>query len=101
VTENCLVISGEVAKAPSCRTSPAGIAHCQFYVRHNSLQMEAGFSRQAHCYLAVVVSGERSQQFALNLTQGMQVRVSGFLTMHKTRNGLDKLVLHANEIEMI
>lgn len=101
MTENCLVICGEVAKAPKRRTSPAGIEHCQFYLSHRSNQLEAGFSRLAHCYIAVVAAGELSHQIALTLTQGMQVRISGFITSHKTTAGVGKLVLHANEIEMI
>lgn len=92
-------MSGVVVKSPKRRTSPAGIEHCQFYLDHSSHQIEAGFSRHAHCYMAVVAAGEVSQQVAL--TQGTQVRVSGFITSHKTQAGFGKLVLHANQIEKI
>jgi len=94
-------MSGLVYKAPKRRTSPAGIEHCQFYLEHSSNQVEAGFSRLAHCYITVVAAGDISQKVTLTLTQGTQVRVSGFITSHKTQAGIGKLVLHANQIEII
>ncbi len=99
--ENQLVLQGALLKAPKRSTSPAGVPHCFFEIEHRSNQLEAGFNRQAWLRLGVVVSGEASQHLTHDLSIGSQVRVSGFLTSHKTSSGLGRLVLHANHIEKI
>jgi len=63
--------------------------------------MEAGFSRQAWCRMPVVVSGQQSQALTQRLTVGSQITVQGFVSSHQGRNGLNKLVLHAEQIELI
>jgi primosomal replication protein N len=99
--ENHLQITGVVAKPPKLSTSPAGIHHCQFSLDHRSEQVEAGLKRQAYCRIKVVVSGDWSKQLTRDLTEGCNIKVTGFLNRHESHNGLPMLVLHATQIEMI
>ncbi|MGL5007557.1 MAG: primosomal replication protein N [Plesiomonas sp.] len=101
MTANRLVLSGTVCKIPKRSVSPAGIPHCQFVLEHRSEQQEAGFSRQAWCRMVVVVSGQASQANTHRLAVGSNLMVTGFITQHQTRNGLNQLVLHAEQIEFI
>jgi primosomal replication protein N len=101
VTENCLVMAGVVVKTPQLSSSPAGIAHCQFALEHRSMQSEAGLNRQAYVRIQVVATGQLAQQLTRDLTAGSNIKVTGFLNRHESRNGLAKLILHAEQIEMI
>ena len=98
--ENCLVLMGSVVKPPKQSTSPAGIVHSQFSLDHKSIQNEAGMNRQAFVRIQVVVTGELSH-LTRELVVGSEVKVSGFINRHETRNGNPLLVLHAQQIEMI
>ncbi|MBK5073674.1 primosomal replication protein N [Budviciaceae bacterium CWB-B4] len=100
-TANRLVLSGIVTKTPIRKVSPSGVPHCQFVLEHRSQQQEAGFNRQAWCRMPVVVSGQQSQALTHSITVGSSLRVSGFVSSHQGRNGLNKLVLHAEQIELI
>jgi primosomal replication protein N len=100
VLTNSLVLVGELVKAPKFSTSPAGIEHCQFSIDHRSVQNEAGMNRQAYVRIQVVATGEVTQ-LTRELIAGNQVKVSGFLNRHESRNGNPILVLHAQQIEMI
>lgn len=99
--DNCLVITGELSRAPHYRMSPSGIGHCHFWLQHYSQQTEAGLNRQAHCFIAVVASGREFSKELLPLQMGCTVRVKGFLQTQKDRNGESKLVLHAQHIELL
>ncbi|WP_048637616.1 primosomal replication protein N [Brenneria goodwinii] len=101
VTTNRLVLSGTVCKTPIRKVSPSGIPHCQFVLEHRSTQEEAGFNRQAWCRMPVIVSGPASQAFTHSITVGTQLTVHGFISCHQGRNGLSKIVLHAEQIELI
>ncbi|MFM2483105.1 primosomal replication protein N [Celerinatantimonas sp. YJH-8] len=101
MTDNCLVITGELIRAPRYRTSPGGIEHCQFWLSHRSHQIEAGLSRSAQCSIGVVASGQEFRQELLPLSMGCQVRVRGFLQTQRSRNGESKLILHAQQIELL
>jgi len=101
VTTNRLVLSGTVCKTPIRKVSPSGIPHCQFVLEHRSQQQEAGFNRQAWCRMPVVVSGHQSQVLTHSITVGTQLTVTGFISCHQGRNGLNKVVLHAEQIELI
>jgi primosomal replication protein N len=100
VISNSLVLVGEVVKAPKFSTSPAGIQHCQFSIEHKSIQQEAGMNRQAFVRIQVVATGELSQ-LTRDLTGGSNIKVTGFINRHESRNGNPLLVLHAQQIEMI
>ncbi|WP_434358238.1 primosomal replication protein N [Parasalinivibrio latis] len=98
---NRMELSGVIAKGPVRTQSPAGIPHCHFVLEHRSMQQEAGLERQVYCRIQVVVSGERSNAATLDLSPGCNTRVSGFVAYQTGRNGLGKLVLHADEINQI
>lgn len=98
---NRLVLSGSVAKTPVRSQSPAGIPHCHLVLEHRSLQSEADLQRQVYCRIQVVVSGEGSQIYTQRLVEGMQVEVSGFIAYQTSRNGLNKIILHADNIKEI
>ena len=101
MTINSLVLVGQVVKPPKLSTSPAGLHHCQFSIEHRSIQNEADMNRQAYVRMQVVATGELSQHLTRDLTEGCNVKVSGFLNRHESRNGNPLLVLHAQQIEMI
>jgi primosomal replication protein N len=98
---NRVMLSGTVCRTPIRKVSPSGIPHCQFVLEHRSQQQEAGFSRQAWCRMPVVVSGKQSQEITRSITVGMQLTIQGFICCHQGRNGLNKMVLHAEQIELI
>ncbi|MBW7982818.1 primosomal replication protein N [Enterobacillus tribolii] len=101
MTANRLALTGTVCKVPIRKVSPAGIPHCQFVLEHRSVQQEAGLSRQAWCRMPVIVSGQPFQAITNRLTVGSRLTVQGFISCHMGRNGLNKLVLHAEQIELI
>jgi primosomal replication protein N len=51
--------------------------------------------------MPVVISGQRSQTDTQNLVLGSNVKVSGFVAYQTGRNGVGKLVLHADNITQI
>ncbi|WP_077341029.1 primosomal replication protein N [Pseudocolwellia agarivorans] len=95
------MLVGKVIKRPKISTSPAGIQHCQFSIDHHSIQNEAGMNRQAFVRIQVVATGDMSQNLTRDLTEGCNVKVTGFINRHESRNGNPLLVLHAQQIEMI
>ncbi|NDJ59162.1 primosomal replication protein N [Enterobacteriaceae bacterium 4M9] len=98
---NRLALSGTVCRAPLRKVSPSGIPHCQFVLEHRSVQEEAGFHRQAWCRMPVIVSGQENQAITHSITVGTLITVTGFISSHQARNGITKLVLHAEQIELI
>lgn len=101
MTANHLMLSGNVYKTPIRKVSPSGIPYCQFMLEHRSIQLEAGFSRQAWCRLSIVVSGKQNIDITRSITGGVPITVQGFISCHQGRNGLNKLVLHAKQINLI
>lgn len=101
MTANRLVLSGTVCKTPLRKVSPSGIPHCQFVLEHRSVQEEAGFNRQAWCRMPVMISGQAHQAITHSITVGTVLTVQGFITCHQAKNGLNKVVLHAEQIELI
>ncbi len=98
---NRLELSGVVVKAPVKSQSPAGIVHCSFSIEHRSSAMEAELPRQVYCRMQVVISGARSQALTQDLVLGSNIKVGGFIAYHTGRNGVGKLVLHADNITHI
>jgi len=94
-------LSGTIAKSPIRSQSPSGIEHCRFWLEHRSIVMEAGLSRQVYCRMPVVVSGQTSETLTQDLVQGSNIMISGFVTYQSDRNGIGKLVLHADNITQI
>ncbi|HBO38774.1 MAG TPA: primosomal replication protein N [Pasteurellaceae bacterium] len=98
---NRLSIIGRVTDFPKRSKSPNGIEHCRICLEHRSEQQEAGFSRQAWCRIPVQISGNQLIEKTQSITVGCQLLVVGFISSHKTANGLSQLVLHAEQIEFI
>lgn len=98
---NRLVLSGTVCNSPTQRVSPSGVSHLQFVIEHQSQQYEAGFNRLARCKMPVVLSGSQSKQLVESITIGCSLVIHGFVCSHQDQRGLNKLVLHAEQIELI
>ena len=99
--DNRLVIAGIVGNDPDIRYSPAGIAIARFTLKHRSEQSEAGMKRQAICNIGVIASGSELQHTVQQLKTGEGIRVSGFLARANNRQGENRLVLHAEQIERL
>lgn len=98
---NQLVLGGSVSKPPKLTTSPAGISHLRFVLDHQSEQQEAGYARRSFVRILVVLGGEAAKQWIHELTVGSQVQVTGFLNRIEDKNGVGKLVLHAQQLVKI
>jgi primosomal replication protein N len=99
--ENRLVITGTVVRGPETRVSPSGVPITRFTVRHSSVQTEAGHRRQAACLIGVVASGEALGPTVSRLDAECRVQVGGFLSRADARHGEQRLVLHAQQIELL
>ncbi|WP_386694900.1 primosomal replication protein N [Lonepinella sp. MS14435] len=99
--DNRLSLIGTVADLPKRSKSPNGIEHCRFYLEHRSEQIEVGLKRQAWCKISIQISGNQLIQLTQSITVGSQLLVVGFISSHKQANGLNQLVLHAEQIEFI
>jgi primosomal replication protein N len=51
--------------------------------------------------MPIIVSGQESQALTHSITVGSQLTIEGFISCHQGRNGVNKLVLHAEQIEFI
>nr|WP_277753362.1 primosomal replication protein N [Rosenbergiella collisarenosi] len=98
---NRLRLSGQVCTAVVRKTSPSGIPHCQFVLEHESMQREAGINRLAVCRIPVIISGHEHQLITQHITVGKQLLLEGFVHSHKAKTGQSRLVLHAEQIELI
>lgn len=98
--DNRLIIAGTVVRAPETRYSPAGIPISRFALEHQSRQVEAGMPRDAVCRMMVIAAGEALHSTVSVLALGSRVRVSGFLSRADHRTGEDRLVLHAQAIDI-
>ncbi|WP_032092351.1 primosomal replication protein N [Necropsobacter rosorum] len=98
---NRLSLIGQVADFPKRTTSPNGVEHCRFYLEHRSEQQEAGLARRAWCKMPVQISGGQLMEKTQSITVGSKLLVTGFITSHKSANGLSQIVLHAEQIEFI
>ena len=99
--DNRLSLIGLVTSQPKQTKSPSGITHCRFLLEHRSEQNEAGLSRQAWCKMPIQLSGNQFTQTIQSITVGKKLLVVGFISSHKTANGLSQLVLHAENIEFL
>lgn len=96
---NRLELSGVIVKTPTRKTSPSGIPHCQFYLEHRSIQVEAKLNRQAWCIMPVIISGQH--ELTHSIKKGSKVVVSGFISTHINANNIKQLVLHADQIKLL
>nr|WP_244595909.1 primosomal replication protein N [Pseudidiomarina aestuarii] len=98
---NQLELSGVLTKPPQLTKSPAGIYHLRFVVEHRSEQVEANLPRRSYVRLQVVLSGQDAPQWSKELNVGQAVTVRGFLNREEDKNGIGKLVLHAQQLVLI
>jgi primosomal replication protein N len=99
--DNRLEIGGIVGNSPETRYSPAGIPITRFTLKHQSQRSEAGLTRQVLCNIGVIASGEALQALVQQLQTGDGIRVSGFLARANNRQGENRLILHAEQIERL
>ena len=57
--------------------------------------------RQVICNIGVVASGNALQQMVQQLNTGVGIRVTGFLARANNRQGENRLILHAEQIERL
>ncbi|WJW74791.1 primosomal replication protein N [Thiohalobacter sp. IOR34] len=98
---NQVWLSGTLVRDPEFRHSPAGIPLGRFTLEHQSRQQEAGMPRQARLRITVKAAGDLLLQRLRTLQRGDRVRVRGFLNRDNHRNGEQRLVLHAEQIESL
>ncbi len=94
-------MAGVVGNEPETRYSPAGIAIARFTLKHQSQQSEAGMKRQVICNIGVIASGDALQRTVQQLKTGEGIRVTGFLARANNRQGENRLILHAEQIEKL
>ncbi len=98
---NELVIEGRVVRAAETRYSPAGIPISRFALNHSSNCLEAGMQREIRLRIGVVASGKELQVKVAGLAPDDRVRVKGFLARAGYRSADNRLVLHAQMIELL
>lgn len=99
--DNRFTLIGSVNRLPKRYKSPNGVEHCYFWLEHRSEQIESGLSRQAWLKIPIQISDNQLIEKTQSITVGSRLLVVGFVTSHKTSNGLSQLVLHAEQIEFI
>ncbi|VFP83253.1 Primosomal replication protein N [Candidatus Erwinia haradaeae] len=99
--ENWSTLSGVVHREPRRGISPSGIRHFQFILEHRSQQKEADLNRRVWCWMPVVMSLSATHEMPSYIMVGVWLNVQGFLSCHKNRYDLNRIVLHAKNIELI
>lgn len=99
MTANHLVLSGQILRSRQF-DSPAGIAHCILTLEHKSQRFEAEMLRNVYCQIQVVLSGDRFNSITDKLKAGVEIEVAGFIALQQSRNGQNRLVLHAENVEL-
>lgn len=98
---NVLVIEGLVVQLPETRVSPAGIPISRFSIEHQSVCEEAGMSREVRFRLGIVASGKDLQPVLGMLSSNSLVRVQGFMARAGYRTDENRLLLHAQSIQIL
>ena len=100
-SDNCLILSGQVAGVCETRLTPAGVPISRFLLDHQSGQIEAGLPRQVRCGIPVLACGEALTRIAEQLPPGAPVRVQGFVSRVNYREGEYRVALHAACIDLL
>ncbi len=93
------MLTGTICKTPETRYSPAGIPLTRFTLEHRSLQMEAGMEREAVCRIVVIAAGRELKDQVERVGAAEIVKVDGFIARADNRQGEQRLVLHAQQIQ--
>ena len=101
MSDNRVVLTGRVLGRIEQRVTPAGIPISRFTLDHRSTQTEAGMRREAALRMAVVAGGDELVPRLRGLSEGAQLRVSGFLARSSHRDAEHRITLHAQDIEQI
>lgn len=99
--DNRLVLCGRILRRDASRRSPAGIPIERFYIEHRSQQQEAGVPRLARCRIEVMACGETLCRSLAAALPGRMIRAAGFISRADYRQGRERLVLHAEQIELL
>ncbi|MCC4834078.1 primosomal replication protein N [Shewanella sp. 1_MG-2023] len=96
---NHLVLSGTITRSKRF-DSPSGIPHKVITLEHKAQRYEGQMLRNVYCLIQVILSGQRFNSVTEELKAGVQVQVEGFISMQQGRNGQNKLVMHAENVEL-
>ncbi|MGL4474033.1 MAG: primosomal replication protein N [Shewanella sp.] len=96
---NHLSMSGSIVRSRQF-DSPAGISHWVLTLEHKSQRYQAEMLRNVYCQIQVILSGERFLSVADKLKAGVEIEVQGFINLQQSRNGQNRLVLHAENVEL-
>lgn len=99
MTTNHLVLTGRILRLRQF-DSPAGIAHWVLSLEHKSQQKIADLCRPIYCQIQVILSGGCFKPIADKLKIGMNIEVQGFIALQQGRNGQNRLVVHADNVEL-
>ena len=69
-------------------------------LEHKSQCVEADMLRNVYCKMQVIFSGERFESVTEQLKIGVNIEVHGFITLQQSRNGQNRLILHAENVEL-
>ena len=92
---NRVVLSAQLLERGVVRYTPAGLAACDFSLKHESMMTEAGQSRRVALEVRCVVFGELTQRL-VRLEMGSTGAFSGFLSAQRNGRGV---VLHVTDFE--
>ncbi len=99
MTDNHTRLSGTVKRIKSMQ-SPAGIPHWIVTLEHQSQRYEAELLRSVYLRIQVIMSGVRFAPTAEKLKAGMKISVEGFIAMQTSRGGQNRMVLHAEQVDL-
>ncbi|GAB2955740.1 primosomal replication protein N [Aquaspirillum soli] len=97
ISDNQVRIYGQLVDMPALRYTPAGIPLVECVLLHESVQSEAGFSRQVNCQIDMIAAGEIAEKL-VRCSVPVACTVHGFLAAKNRRN--PRLVLHVQHIEL-
>ncbi len=92
---NQTIICGEIIKLAELRYTPAGVAVLEFSIRHQSIQLNEGISRQIKCDISAIAI-EKTAMTINKLEIGCRVKLTGFLAKKSQLN--QQLILHVNNV---
>jgi primosomal replication protein N len=93
---NRVELQAVLVERQSLRYSPAGVPILSCLLRHASVNVEAGGSRQVELEIAAVFAGRIAEQ-ADRLALGAELKVTGFLAPKRRQSR--QLLLHVTEFE--
>ena len=69
-------------------------------LEHKSQCFEAEMLRNVYCQIQVILSGERFESVTDKLKIGVDIEVQGFIALQQSRNGQNRLVINAENVEL-